>query len=156
MKKVLIVFLTTLLLFSTAYAEIDLSGMTYDELVQLKDQINIAIWNSAEWQEVEIPQGVWIVGEDIPEGTWAVKCSSSGDEALFGRGDELTENGKDVEFTSHSDHIWVYNPKHERYKEGNVTEYTFTAEAGMYVVVDDAFSRVVFTPYAGKQSLGFK
>jgi copper(I)-binding protein len=75
---------------------------------------------------------------------------------LFGWGDELTENGKDVEFTSHSDHIWVYNPKHERYKEGNVTEYTFTAEAGMYVVVDDAFSRVVFTPYAGKQSLGFK
>jgi hypothetical protein len=43
MKKVLIVFLTTLFLFSTAYAEIDLSGMTYNELVQLKDQINIAI-----------------------------------------------------------------------------------------------------------------
>jgi len=26
--------------------------MTYDELVSLKDKINLALWNSAEWQDV--------------------------------------------------------------------------------------------------------
>ena len=43
---------------TVVFADIDLSGMNYDELVALKDQINRAIWNSDDWQEVEVPQGV--------------------------------------------------------------------------------------------------
>ena len=35
----------------------DLSGLSYDELVQLRDQINLAIWNSEEWEEVSVPSG---------------------------------------------------------------------------------------------------
>lgn len=64
MKKALSLFLAIMLLIVSipAMADVDLTGMTYAELVALKDQINLAIWNSSEWQEVTVPQGVWKVG----------------------------------------------------------------------------------------------
>lgn len=43
-------------------AQIDLSAMTYEELVALKDKINLAMWESKDWEEVTVPQGVWTVG----------------------------------------------------------------------------------------------
>ena len=74
MKKLIIVFLSVCMAISCAYSEsIDLSGLSYDELVALKDRIDLAIWNSQEWQEVEVPQGLYVVGKDIPSGTWTKK-----------------------------------------------------------------------------------
>ena len=40
--------------------------------------------------------------------------------------------------------------------EGYLTEYTFTVKDGDYIVINDAYNKAVFTPYAGKPSLGFK
>lgn len=52
MKKFVSLVVAFCLLFAvtSASAEVDLSGMTYAELVALKDQIDLAIWNSNEWQ----------------------------------------------------------------------------------------------------------
>ena len=69
MKKVITILITLALILSlsvSALADFDLSGLSFEELVALKDQINLAIWNSEKWQEVEVPHGVWLVGEDIP------------------------------------------------------------------------------------------
>ena len=57
MKKWIALLLVLVSLFSaasaeviaTTAAEIDLSGMGYEELVALKDRINLAIWKSEEW-----------------------------------------------------------------------------------------------------------
>ena len=71
--------ITLLLGVSSAIADgIDLSQLSIDELVALKDKINLAIWNSQEWQEVKVPQGVWKVGEDIPAGHWSIEACPGG------------------------------------------------------------------------------
>lgn len=154
------------LLFSVstfASAEtIDLSGLSYDELVVLKERINLAIWQSEEWQEVTVPQGVWVVGKDIPAGTWTVRCADIGrntfrmDECYFSWGEHLTESGRSISLKGRHDIVSIYNPNHAVYKEGLLTEYTFTVQDGDYIVIHDAYNKAIFTPYTGKPDLGFK
>lgn len=141
---------------------INLSNMSFDELVALKDQINLAIWNSQEWQEVTVPHGVWKVGEDIPAGTWTVRCADTSQsqmmlaECKLEWGEGLKDNGKSVLFSGRWDKVSIYNPNNKYYKEGQLTEYILTVQEGDYVIINDAYNVAVFTPYSGKPSLGFK
>ena len=91
MKK-LICIMIALLIPVAAFAEVDLTGMSYDELVQLKDQVSLAIWESEEWQEVEVPAGVYTVGEDIPAGKWTIKAAD-GISVTIEWGDLLDDSG---------------------------------------------------------------
>ena len=45
-----------------AHAEIDLSGMTLAELMELSQQVTMAMWETEEWEEVEVPIGVYEIG----------------------------------------------------------------------------------------------
>ena len=73
MKKLLTVLIVLALLGAAALAEqIDLSGMSYEDLLALRQQVDAAIWASDGWQEVEVPAGVYTIGEDIPTGRWSV------------------------------------------------------------------------------------
>lgn len=154
MKKVITICITFLLILTlapAAFADVDLSGMSFEELVALKDQINLAIWNSADWQEVEVPQGVWEVGADIPAGKWTIKAIPGGNTYIK-VGTELEDGGTDVhtKFT-----VDIYDPGHRGYKEGQkLSEGTIDLEVGQYVCID--YANAIFTPYAGKPSLGFK
>lgn len=160
MKKIaLLVF--ALILSASALAEIDLSGMTYDELVALKDQINLAIWNSEEWQEVTVPQGRWIVGEDIPAGKWTVKCATMSVDsaalsfAIVTYGERLDDDN-DISSSGRYDTFVVHNAYHDFYEKGKVTHVTIDLYDGDIVDIDTGYAPVVFMPYSGKPILGFK
>ena len=154
MKKALSLVICAALILSlaiVAYADFDLSGMSYDELVALKDQINLAIWNSAEWQEVEVPQGVWEVGADIPAGKWEIKALPGGDTYIV-YGNEVKNGGTDVSARAYQD---IVDPEYRNYKEGkDVTSWVIELENGNYVQIK--FGNAVFMPYNGKPDLGFK
>lgn len=154
MKRIISFFLCILTLFSMcafSCADVDLSGMSFDELVALKDKINLAIWNSAEWQEVEVPQGVWEVGVDIPVGKWTIKATT-GNKTMVSVGQELRDGGTDVRVKAYE--VCV-DPANKRYEaNSDVTEWTIDLVAGDYVHVE--LGTAVFSPYSGKQSLGFK
>ena len=159
MKKLVALFLAIVLSAGSALAEgIDLSGMSYDELVALKDRINLAMWQSDEWQEVTVPQGVWKVGEDIPAGHWTVKCITEKKcyNTQISWGEALTEGGTSIAWRGRYDIlVTVKNPEYKYYEyDGSITEYSFTVQDGDYIIIDDA--PAVFTPYQGKPSLGFK
>ena len=80
MKKSLILSLCFVLSFcfiANAAAEIDLSNMSFDELLELQTQVNQAIFNSDKWKEVEVPMGVWDVGKDIPAGRYELSPGSN-------------------------------------------------------------------------------
>lgn len=161
MKKRHIILLSLILFLSVAsiaFAEerFDLSSMTYDELVTLKDKINLAIWNSQEWQEVIVPQGVWLVGKDIPEGHWSISCAGGYCTSLrFGTCLDETGHSIDAWNTEFyfSDNVYgtdsvLFDP---------VTDKVITdveLKDGTYVIIQT--SNAVFTPYSGKPSLGFK
>lgn len=134
---------------------IDLSDMTYNELVALKDQINLAIWANKKWQKVTVPQGVWLVGADIPIGKWTITC-----EGNYGRvtiGTALNQLGTDIDIAKTEFYYvdTVYSPSYRYFEEGSdKTEITVTLKFDTYVVVDQG--DVVFSPYSGKPGLGFK
>lgn len=150
-----LLFALVLSTVSFVYAEtIDLSGMTYAELVALKNQINLAIWNSQEWQEVTVPQGVWVVGEDIPAGHWTVKCIN-GPVSNIQWGTKLDESGEEIEYHGrYSTLHWIYNPSHYTEEDGLPFDYSFEVYDGEYIVIGRG--PMVFMPYTGKPDLGFK
>lgn len=156
MKKLLtIILILTLAVPAAAFADLpDISNLSYDELVQLKDSINLAIWNSQEWQEVTVPQGIWIVGEDIPAGTWTVKCATDS-FSVVSFGDTLNEMGTDIEYTQYYHNESITSPDSNIYeKDKDITEYTITVKDGDYIKIE--YSSVIFMPNTGKPSLGFK
>ena len=154
MKKVITILITLALILSlsvSALAEFDLSGLSFEELVALKDQINLAIWNSKEWQEVTVPQGVWEVGADIPAGKWTISAADGAISAVT-IGKELRDNGQDVKPTASAA---LVSPSNVVYKQDS-SRLTWDVELvdGDYIKISTG--SVVFTPYAGKPSLGFK
>lgn len=157
MKKGIAILLCILALVpfcACALAEVDLSGMSYDELVQLKDQVSLAIWESEEWQEVEVPAGVYTVGEDIPAGKWTIKAAD-GISATIEWGDALDESGVALSWDGEIlEYEYIRSETNRYYEKGDKTEITWDLKDGQYIIVDDGIS--VFTPYAGKPSLGFK
>lgn len=159
MKRILSLFCAFVLALSVTPValadQIDLSGMSFDELVALKDRIDLAIWNSQEWQEVEVPQGVWKVGEDIPVGHWTIKSVEGW--ASITVGTALNEGGKDIDTWNSRFYYYdsVYHPSYKSYNSAsNKTELDFNLTEGMYIVID--MGVVSFSPYAGKPKLGFK
>lgn len=155
MKRIITLLLALILCPSFALAQVDLSGMTYDELVALKDQINLAIWNSAEWQEVEVPYGVWTVGKDIPAGKWEIKVSENAVEAFIKWGDVLDETGLDYSFKGKITEYELLQSASYQYRKTNSTDRViWDLKEGTYFFVDSG--SVIFSPYSGQPSLGFR
>jgi hypothetical protein len=155
MKRVFSLALAIVLVLSLApscFAEFDLSGMSYDDLVALKDQVQRAIWENEKWEEVTVPQGIYQVGRQIPPGKWTVLCKSNSMGEIE-VADSLRENGTKVTFPPKASKV-IYNPDGLMYNEGDATEWTVELFDGEYVAV--SMSSLVFTPYSGAPELGFK
>ena len=67
--------LVMLLSFSVAFAEVNLSELSYDELLILQKNLIKEIMSRPEWKEVSVPIGQWKVGVDIPAGTYSIKTN---------------------------------------------------------------------------------
>ena len=156
MKKIAIMILAIVLIPLAAIADLpDLSGLTFEELVQLRDQINLAMWNSQEWQEVTVPQGVWVVGEDIPIAHWTISLSPSASAkwASIKYCDRLNEAGTDAGnqfYCNIYDYLDVGSADNDKYPQS----IHIDLKPGTYIIIGHA--PVVFTPYTGKPDLGFK
>lgn len=75
MKRIVMIVLAFCMITSLAYSDaaIDLANYSYEELVSLQHRITVEIMSRQEWKEVEVPAGSWMVGEDIPAGTYSVR-----------------------------------------------------------------------------------
>lgn len=95
MKKLLCLALAALLLLPVmAIAETDLTSMSFEELVALQKSVVKEIMSRPEWKEVEVPNGNWKVGEDIPEGRYSVSCSGFVGFQVWGdKADDYATNG---------------------------------------------------------------
>ena len=79
MKKLLSVLLLILLVSSAALADVpDFSDLTFDQLVALQHYVTMEVMKRPEWKEVTVPSGQWIVGVDIPAGTYSIKPTGGG------------------------------------------------------------------------------
>jgi hypothetical protein len=126
----------------------DISGLSFDELVQLKDQINLAMWNSQQWQEVTVPAGVYTVGKDIPEGYWTIKSLPPKGYCGVVYFDKINEFGTDADSGFKGWHGIL-----SASDDDNLHSIDLDMKSGMYFKCSGT---VIFTPYSGKPDLGFK
>ena len=162
MKQLIcIVAALLLILGAAAQAEsIDLSGLSFEELAQLRDRCQLEMLKRDEWQQVTVPQGVWRVGVDIPAGKWMIKCPDNARNDYLMRlcwlmwGSVVEDNL--VPSRYRKGEVEVYNPNAEDYKAGQVTEYVITLEDGDLLLIHPSYNKAVFIPYTGKPDLGFK
>ena len=154
MKKItcilLLVALMGCLVLPACAEEIDLTALNWEELLDLKAAITLEQLTRDEWEEVEVPQGVYKVGEDIPAGKWTITCRT-GRSCYFEFGEALREDGHSVSWRGTHDLVYIYK---DAGSDGKQTEYTFDAKDGYYIIIDD--SPATFTPYTGTRDLGFK
>ena len=153
MKRLFCSLLVLVLLPVVSFADLpDLSGLSYDELVQLKDQINLAMWNSEEWQEVTVPPGLWKVGEDIPAAHWSIRLLNHGYTTVW-YFEKPNEMGRPfAPLTKYAD-TSIASEDFHAFDEEYIHEADFDMQDGWYFYCEKT---TVFTPYAGKPDLGFK
>lgn len=131
----------------------DLKAMSWQELLDLKAAITLELLSRDEWQEVEVPEGVYTVGEDIPAGKWTIRCKT-GRFSRIEWGEFLDESGQGISFSGVIASNSVYNPSSPRYKEDERTEYTIEVKDGYHIVIE--YGPATFQPYTGAPDLGFK
>lgn len=153
MKKLLSILLLVCLLIPAAVAEdIDLSKLSFDELASLRDRCQMEMLSRSEWKEVQVPQGIWQVGKDIPAGDWIIKCADVGRTNvsmricvfLWGEGYPKDES---FEYKKRVGRIKVANPENKYYNEyesGTPTEARVHLEDGQYIVIENGFNAAVF------------
>ena len=145
----------------------DISGLTFDELVELREQLNLAIWQSADWQEVTVPAGTWTInelenpydlvaagtwtiGEDIPAGHWTIRPAGNRDMLNVAYHDLVDTSGQGVAPGWHGWNGILTGPD---YFSPELTSVDLDMVEGMHFTCSKP---VIFTPYTGKPDLGFK
>lgn len=156
MKKLIALFLSLLLILPvvTLAADLpDLDGLSFDELVTLREKINLAIWNCQEWQEVSVPAGTYVVGQDIPAGHWSIRVAAEQDILNVSYFDMIDEIGKGP--ARGCNHIieTIASPGFSAFGDINAETFDIDAKEGWYIKVTKA---VIFSPFTGKPDLGFK
>ena len=156
MKKLFIILIAVLSICpALVSAEVDLSGMSFDELVSLRNQINYALMETDEWEEVTVPCGTWKVGEVIPAGKWTITAV---DGAYVGieYGSTLDESEMSISYYSKNYYVeTIISPTSYIFQKGQDTaQVDLELKKGNYFCVTSG--EAVLTPYAGKPNLGFK
>ena len=77
MKRFLACLLILVCITGFSFAEESLKNLSIDQLRQMIQVINAEIVSRPEWKSTEVPAGQWIVGEDIPAGTYSITPVSS-------------------------------------------------------------------------------
>ena len=133
---------------------VDLSVLESNDLLTLHKDLNLAIWESDDWKEVIVPAGVWVVGEDIPAGTWTIRCSSL-DNLEFTNieyGEQLSKSGKKILTEGkYIPSMKIWNSSIVSPGEKEETYTTLDLTNGFYLIIDSAPAS--FTTYTGSESV---
>lgn len=153
MKRSFAFVLALLLLFAVpVFADLpDLSGLSFDELIALRDQLNLAIWSSDEWQEVAVPVGIWEVGKDIPAGHWMITPPARDFGQVFYCQKYIPSTKKPDH--SHPAHTCVIAGVKSSFANNTVNYVDYDMEDGWFFINEVP---VTFTPFIGKPDLNFK
>lgn len=153
MKRFFLLFLAAVLLISCAAADpVDLSGMSFDELVALRDQLNLAIWNSREWEAVTVPAGIWQVGRDIPAGHWDIFVESPAVYQTVSYFEILDAAGLGPDYSGYS-HTQSIVSMEQAESGGLPACFDVSMQEDWFF---QCSGPVVFVPYPGKTDFSFR
>ena len=153
MKKVLAILAALALIGSAAVAEVDLSGLTNEELVGVIRNALDLLWKSEDWECVRVPQGTYKIGEEIPAGHWTISAAGNASVMLY-LCTKLNDVG-DVDFSGRVVTQAIKGQKNSSYNSStDIYACDFDLKEGQYLIIK--FGNVEFIPYTSKAGLGFK
>ena len=158
MNRLACLVLAMLLLVPSVYAEeINLDGLSFEQLVDLRELALLAMWKTDEWQEVEVPSGLYRIGVDIPAEHWNIRATDGTDPSVY-YGDTLDPSGMNIEYSNGIYYIGILAGKNGMREEVFPDQYPNSVNIHLkedaYLLVEGG--SVVFSPYAGIPDLGFK
>lgn len=157
MKKFVLSIISAIVLVLFAFPafaiDIDLSGLSYDELVSLRERVNIKILDNENWDEVEVPQGVYQIWPHIPSGHYTI-FPKDGLCTSIGVGTTLNSTQSGLDYTKHTEGFALYSKSYSAYQDGDMTSGDIDLRSGMYIEISNG--PAIFTPYNGKPVFEFK
>ena len=150
-RRIIALVLALILIAPAALADVDLSGMTFEELLELQRQVTAAIWASDGWQEVTVPTGVYEIGVDIPVGYWTIRAVE-GNSCFVEWCGRLNSTGTESEFGYSYDYEGIETETDKYYEPGDPLSVSWNLTGGYIRVVGGS---AIFTPFTG-HNLGFK
>jgi hypothetical protein len=86
--------------FAVHASSIDLSTLSFSELVALQNEVFAAIVNHEEFKEVKVPIGVYRVGTDIPAGEYSLKPGDSYAAITLSTNDDFSDYSSMISIAS--------------------------------------------------------
>lgn len=149
-KRILATMLCLILMAPAAMAEprtVDLDTMTLAELQELQLRVLAAMWKTDDWQSVEVPEGAYTIGVEIPAGKWTL-TPREGEYVTVKVVSKLNATGTREAGNAQTYAYQVIASESSFMHDDYPSEsYTITLAEGMYLIIEDA--PVIFTPPAG-------
>jgi len=93
-KLITLILILAMFLPAIALADLpDISGLSTDELIELNHLIQMKLFSEKLNDGIRIPQGTYIIGEDIPAGSYRVLIEGDSGSYQLYRGNTLILNG---------------------------------------------------------------
>lgn len=146
MKKLVALILTLCLIPCFCFAEIDLSGMSYAELIELNKATINAIMSSKEQYSVVVPVGTYQIGVDIPAGRYTVSI----DPYQYSASIKWGEWKGSYISSLYGGYEFLHGNKHNSYPSGEPTSVNVFLTEGHYISVESG--SVIFSPYVASFS----
>ena len=151
MKKIL-AFIIALALMGAVPASaepetLDLAAMSLEDLQALQLRVLEAMWATDDWQSVEVPEGAYEIGVDIPAGRWTI--SAREDEYVTIQVVSRLNATRTKESSNAQRYAYqvVASETSFMHDDHPSASFTLTLEAGMFIIIEDA--PAVFTPPTG-------
>ena len=84
MKKIVSVVLLLVLTCCVAYAEVNLSTMTTEELITLRTSIVKELMDRGALKSANVPAGEYVIGKDIPAGDYSITTTQILVNVIYG------------------------------------------------------------------------
>lgn len=143
MKRLFCVLFILILLPIVSFSEqFDPSGLSYFELMGLLGRVERALWACDEWTSVEVPSGVYKIGEEIPACHWSIQAYDGTFMIIYGT--ELESHGASIK---HDSIIWSGFISNEPQFPNMLHQLDIILEDGNYLELQ---GKAVFYPFTGK------
>ena len=153
-KSFLVLLIIAFLIPQLCIAEsIDLSNMSFNELVSLREAINLALWKTEEWQQVTVPAGTYIIGKDIPAGHWTIKPAKY-QMCLIWYFKTADFSGKQPADPLNDYYYQGIGDQNTAASVVDMAQIDLILIEGFYLAID--YGDAIFEPFTGKPDLGFK
>lgn len=132
----------------------EVATLSLDELLALKNQLNLAIWRATEWKEITVQQGIWKIGEDIPAGHWTIQASDGAYTLLQWCG-KLNAEGTAMDVDTLIGTASLVSTHSEMFDSTmHRSAIDWNLKDGTYIIVSSG--NAVFIPYRGNTDFEFK